>query len=194
MVSPSRLFCTLLLVLLPALGNAAPWRGLSVLQGEGTGVPLYGSVFIDRQAIGISDSRFNSPLVSAAGGWWFRPGIAAEVEFGRSLSDDSLNDLSLEVFSLMSVNLRLESPPTSGVAAYALFGFSRTNINSSFGGTVNNRKKSAFRGARAALGLTVRLAPRLILDGAFTHHEYDDDIGINSFRVGLRYELSDLNK
>ena len=171
---------------------AAPLGGLSLLQGRAA-VPLYGAVFIDRQAIGISGEKFTTPLINAAAGWWFRPGIAAEIEFGKSLTDDSLNALSLEVFSLASVNLRLESPPTNRLAAYALFGFSRTNFDSSFSGSVNNRKKNSFRGARAALGLTMRITPQLLLDGAFTHHEYDEDIGINSFRVGLRYELSGVN-
>lgn len=179
----TRFACVVALLLAPVLCFSASPLPLSSL-------PVYASATLDRQSIGISDSRFTMPVVTFTGGLWSRPGIGFELELGKSLSDDSLNNLDLEVHSFSSLNLRLESPPINRVAAYALFGLSRTNIDSGFSGDVVNQKKNSFRGFRGALGLTFMVGRQLVVDTAFTHHEYDDDIGINSFRLGLRFDFS----
>lgn len=197
-MSRTRFVCFLALLITPALGFSSSLlpthRALNNFAVPVTSLPVYASAFLDRQSIGISNSRFTMPVVTFAAGWWGRPGIALELEVGKSLGDDSLNNFELAVYSFSSLSLRLESPPVDRVAAYAIFGLSRTNIDSSFSGEVVNARKNTFQGGRGALGLTFKLTRQLLVDTAFTRHEYDDDIGINSFRVGLRYDFSDVGR
>lgn len=195
-MSQTRFACLLLLLLAPGLGFSASLQPTQRALNFGaampaTSLPIYASLFLDRQSIGISDSRFRMPVVTAAAGWWGWQGIGLELEFGRSLGDDTLNNFDLEVYSYTSLSLRLESPPIDRIAAYAAFGLSRTNIDSGFSGDVVNAKKSSFRGARGVFGLTFKMTRQLVVDTAFTHHEYNEGIGINSFRVGVRYDFSD---
>lgn len=166
----------------------------SSLQRSVANVPIYLSLFADRQTIGVADSDFGTPLITGVIGWWGWPGIGLELELGKSISDDAVNNLSLEVSSLTSANLRLESPATDGIAAYALFGLSRTSMDTSFSNGVSGNKKSFFRGARAAFGLTIQATRQVVVDAAFTHHLYDEDIAINSFRLGLRYDFIEVRR
>lgn len=193
-MSQPRFACFLALLLAPALGfSSSPLpthRALNFGAMPVTSLPVYVSAFIDRQSIGISDSRFTMPAVTVAAGWWGWPGIGLELELGKSIGDDSLNNLDLAVHSTASLNLRLESPAIDRVAAYAVFGLSRSNFDSAFNGEVVNAKKNSLRGMHSAFGLTIKWTQQLALDTAFSHHEYDDDIGINGFRIGLRYDFS----
>ena len=165
-------------------------RALSPIPLPAGPLPVYAAAFVDRQSIGISDSRFIVPVLMATAGLWSWNGIGIELGLGRSISDDSLNNFNLEVYSSLALNLRFESPPTNRIAAYALFGLARSNIKSGFSGDVINEKKNSFLGAQGAVGLTYRLSSQFAVDTSFTHHDYDEDIGINSFRVGLRYDFS----
>ena len=197
-MSQTRFACLLTLLLAPALGySASPEsssRALSFGNSPTTSLPIYASAFLDWQSIRISNSRFSLPVATVAAGWWGWPGIGLELELGRSLVDDSLNSLDLDVRSTASLSVRFESPFIDRVAAYGLFGVSRTNFDSQFSGEIDNAKQNPLRGARGVLGLTFKLSEQTVVDTAFSHHEYSDEISINSFRVGFRYDFSKRGK
>lgn len=180
------------LLLIPVLGFAAN----PALQRSDADLirsaefPVYLSAFLDHQRFGIDDDEFRSPLLSGALGVWGWPGIGLELELGKSLVDDDINNLSLEVYSQASLNLRLESPPTESIAVYVLLGFSRSHLDTRFKDGVSSRKKIDLRGARATIGLTLRATRHLAVDAAFTHHDYEDRIGATGVRVGLRYDFT----
>ncbi len=151
--------------------------------------PVYASVFADYQSIGIANAEIQTPVLTGVIGVWGWPGIGIEAELGKGVTEGDINNLALDVHSLTGFNLRLESPPSDGVAAYVLFGLSRTNLDSAFTAGFVGKKKNSLSGGRAAIGLTLRAARGLVVDASFSHHDYDDEIRINSFRLGLRYNF-----
>lgn len=169
-----RLISLATLLIFPVLGAA---------QSQG----LYLSAFLDRQSFDISDSRFTPVVGTVALGYWGWEGIGFELELGRGLKDSSVGDLDLEVSSMAALNLRLESPPIDRIAAYVQLGMVRTSFDTRFSGTAGSGLESNFTGPRFAIGLTFLATPNLHVDAGFSRHEYDDDIGINSFRVGIRF-------
>ena len=167
--------------MLAPLGASAQF----VKSGQG----LYYSGFIDRLSLGTEDltaSEIRPLVASGAIGYWVRKGIGLELEAGFGLTDDSIGDLDIDFNYGFAANLRLESPPISRFAAYALFGYVRTSYDATvdqFDSTID------LPGGRAAFGLTYLLNLQLRVDAGFTHHNYEDDTRINSFRIGLRYDL-----
>jgi len=149
---------------------------------------IYLSAFIDRQALGETDSagEFNPILASAVVGYWVRQGIGLELEAGVGVSDDAVGDLDLDSSSAVALSLRLESQPRGPIAAYALLGYVRSSFdlsNSGFDTTIT------LPGGRIGLGLTWLVNTQLRVDAGFAHHDYDGDTRINSFRIGLRYDV-----
>ncbi len=153
------------------------------------GLPnTYISAFLDRHSLGLNDNNVElKPVVaSAAVGYWLRNGIGVELEAGFGVADDSVGSLDVDFASKLGVNLRLESPAVSRFAAYALVGYVRT----SYDATANDVSTSvSLPGGRLVAGMTYILAPKLVLDAAFTHHDYDQEVRINSFRLGVRFDL-----
>ena len=100
--------------------------------------------------------------------------------------DDSVGSLDLDFDSGFGVNLRLESQPVSGFAAYAVFGY----VRSSFDVSVDGFNSSiTLPGGRLSFGMTYLINRYLHVDAGFSHHDYDGDTRINSFRLGLRYNI-----
>ena len=150
---------------------------------------LYFSGFVDRHSLGNETETASEirPLVgSAVIGYWVRKGIGLELEAGVGLTDDSVADLDVDFNSEFAANLRLESPPRSGIAAYALFGYVRTSYDTSVNGFDST---ITLPGGRIAFGLTFLLNSQLHVDAGFSHHDYDDDTRVNSFRIGMRFDL-----
>ncbi len=148
---------------------------------------FYFSAFVDRQSLNISSSSFAPIVGSVVLGFWGWEGIGLEAELGGGLADSSVGDLDLEISSMAALNVRLESPPIDRIAAYVQFGVVRSNIDSRFSGPANSSLDTTFSGPRLAIGLTFQLTPAWQFDAGFSRHEYDDDLGINSFRAGLRF-------
>jgi len=149
---------------------------------------VYLSAFLDRQSLGVNDTntQLRPVVLSGALGYWVLPGVGLELEAGVGVKDDTVGTLSVKFESKLAVNLRLESPPVNQVAAYAMFGYSRTNYDAVDRG-INN--SISLPGGRVALGLTYGLSRGILVDTAFTHHNYDRETRINSFRVGIRFDL-----
>jgi hypothetical protein len=175
-----RILTIALLLLLSPLCRAA----------GGLNLPFYATGFLDRQSISLSDARFEPLLAGVAVGAWLYEGIALEAELGTGVGEDDAGILSLETESQLSLGVRLESEPLSGVAAYAVLGVSGVSINSRFTAGIANTDSFQFRGFRGMFGLTFSPVPRWVIDAAFSRSEYDDDFGISSFRIGVRYALN----
>ncbi len=148
----------------------------------------YLSAFIDRQSLGLIGSTVElHPLVASASfGFWVAEGIGLEVEAGVGVEDDTVGNLDLNFESTLGFGVRLESPPIDRVAAYALFSFIETSYEATVDGVSTSLK---LPGGRMALGLTYRVSPNFFADASFTHHDYDEDARINSFRLGLRFDI-----
>ncbi|OED39785.1 hypothetical protein AB833_14340 [Chromatiales bacterium (ex Bugula neritina AB1)] len=175
-VNPGRL-SLLLFLLLPSFAAAQ--------------IPnLYLAAYGDRQVLGVADGEFTSAIGVLSVGYWIREGIGLELEAGTGLTDDSINSLELSVESLVAANLRLESPPMEDIAAYVLLGASAIRLDSDFSGIPDSSVDSSLTGFRGAIGLTFNLSPSWQLDAGFTHHEYNSDVSINSFRLGMRFILA----
>lgn len=167
------------LCLVPALSSA---------QEYGLSSRFYLSAFFDRQSLGVigSSQQVQPLVVSGVGGYWLRPGIGLELEAGFGLAGDGVGPLDVEANNTFGVNLRLESPPIERFGAYALIGYVRTSFSADDG---RGNSTLSLPGGRAALGLTYSLMPKMMLDAAFTHHDYDGDTRINSFRFGVRFDI-----
>lgn len=149
---------------------------------------VYLSAFIDRHTLGVIESTAQLKPVIATGsvGYWVFDGVGLELEAGFGLANDSVRNLDVDFGSKLGANLRLESPPVEGFAAYALFGYVRTSYNTNAGGS---KSSIVLPGGRLALGMTYALRSQVVLDAAFSHHDYDSDTRINSFRFGIRYDF-----
>ncbi len=149
---------------------------------------VYLSAFLDRQSLGESENsvELRPVLGSVSAGYWVRPGIGIELEAGVGLADDSVGSLDLDFESQLGINLRLESMPVSRFAAFALFGYVRSSYDVSVGGSSSS---ITLPGGRLSLGMTYLINPFLRIEAGLTHHDYDGDTRVNSFRFGLRYDL-----
>ena len=159
---------------------------------SGGSLPLYTSGYVDRQSLSLENARVRPVLATASLGLWLFDGIGGEIEVGAGLKDDSLNNLDFDVTSQLAINVRLESHARSGVAAYAVFGLVQTVFDTRFESIAESADSRNFRGVRVVAGLTFPVAERLTIDTAFTRSEYDDNMGVSSFRVGLRYQINDV--
>ncbi len=148
----------------------------------------YLSVFTDRQVLRVSENAtpIRPIVVSASAGYWVRPGIGLELEAGFGIVDDSIGTLEVDTSSQLAASLRLESKPQGNFAAYALFSYVRSTYDASVDGL---NSSLSFPGARLGIGLTYTVTPHWRADVGFTHHDYDGDTRVNSFRFGLRYDL-----
>jgi|GEM_PF-6379619 len=149
---------------------------------------FYFSGFFDRLSLGEEETAGDiEPLaVTGALGYWVLEGVGLELEAGFGVTDDSIRNLDADLRSEFALNLRLESPPTRGLAAYVLAGYVRTSYELSvddFSSTIN------LPGGRIAAGLTYLVNPFIHIDAGVAHHNYADDTRVNSFRIGLRYNL-----
>lgn len=149
---------------------------------------LYLSAFFNRHSLGVVESseQLKPTVASAAIGYWVREGIGLELEAGFGLTDDSVGNLDVDFQSKLGLNLRLESPHREGFAMYALFGYVRTAYDATVGG---QQSSISLPGGRVALGLTYLINRQTVLDAAFSHHDYDGETRINSFRLGVRFDL-----
>lgn len=163
------------------------------LAGQSPALPLYVSGTVDRQALSLENIKVRPAVASASIGVWLFEGIGSEIELGAGITDDSANNLEFDVSSQISLNLRFESSPLNGVGAYASFGLTRSSFDTRFSSVAGSAQKQNFRGFRGVFGLVFPLSPRWAVDTAFSRHEYDDSLGVNSFRVGVRYLVNDVS-
>ena len=170
-----------LLVLMPVTSFA---QQQSLVFGQDIG-NFYATAFVDRVSLGVNDSstELRPAVLSIAPGFWLREGIGIEFEAGFGFVDDSVGALDLDFDSALSVNLRLESPPSERFAVYVMGGYIRTTYTANLGGL---RESLSLPGGRIGLGFTYHVSPRWVVDTSFTHHDYDNDTRINSFRLGIR--------
>lgn len=166
--------------MLAPLGASAQW--LESKPG------VYLAAHLDRHSLGEADNSVElRPVVgSASVGYWVKLGIGLELEAGVGVVDDSVGSLDLDFKSHLGVNLRLESLPVSRFAAYALFGYVRSSYDVSVDGSSSS---ITLPGGRLSFGMTYMINPFLRVDAGFTHHDYDGETRVNSFRFGLRYDL-----
>ena len=149
----------------------------------------YLSIKAQQHAMRVSDTRFTLPAASLTGGYWFQQGIGLELEFSRSLSDEQRDGLEVELDQMVSLGVRLEGPPKDDLALYFVFSLSAAEVTSRF--DIETRSLgSSVDGYGVTFGLTWQAAvPGLALDLGATHNRLDDDIGVNTLHMGLRYTL-----
>ncbi len=149
---------------------------------------VYLSAFLDQQSLdaGGGSSDLEPLVAEVSAGYWFLEGVGLELDVGTGVADDSVGNLDVDFRSRVGLSLRFESPPAQRFAAYALFGYVRTSYRAEINGASST---ISLPGGRLALGLTYIVKPQFVVDGAFTHHNLEDDARINSFRIGVRYEL-----
>ena len=163
------------------------------LAGQNLSLPWYASGYIDRQSLSLENVKVRPVVASASAGVWWFEGIGSEIELGVGMSDDSANNLEFDVSSQISLNLRFESDPINGVAAYALFGLTRSAFESRFTSVADSAQNRDFRGFRGVFGLVFPLSQRWAVDAAFSRHEYDDGVGMNGFRIGVRHLMNEVS-
>jgi opacity protein-like surface antigen len=151
---------------------------------------FYGSVFLGWQSTSIDGSSFDTRLANVAGGVWLWEGIGVEAEFGFGYSEDSISGLRLEIPAQTMVNLRLESPPTSGYSAFVQAGVAHTEIDSRFATNTTAAGRgslsSSLTGYHVGVGLALQVNRWLIADAGYSRLLYEDDSGVNLFRLGVR--------
>lgn len=157
-----------------------------------TGLPIYVAGYVDRDSLSLEGAKVRPVLATATLGLWFFEGMGGEIELGTGLKDDSVNNLDFDVSTRLAVNLRLESPVINGVAAYAVFGVARSAFDTRFESIAGSADNRSYRGFRGAVGLVFPISSRWGIDAAFTRYEYDDDLGVNGFRIGARYAINDV--
>lgn len=178
-----RISLVLLVLCVPLVGQAQTLSGKAAER-------FYGSVFLGWQSTSIDGSSFDTRLANVAGGLWLWEGIGVEAEFGFGYSDDTISGLRLEVPVQTTLNLRLESPPTGGYSAFVQAGFAHTEIDSRF--TTNTAAagrgslSSSLTGFHAGVGLALHVNRWLVADAGFSRLLYEDDSGVNLFRLGVR--------
>ena len=152
---------------------------------------FYGTVVLGGQTVSVSDSSFEAGIGSLAAGVWLWDGIALEGELGTGFSDDRIFGLRLDVPLQFTLNLRLESPPADGYSAYVQFGVARTEIDSRF--TTNTAAEarstviSSLNGGHFGIGMVLHINQWLAADAGVSRLIYEDDSGVNLFRIGLRF-------
>ncbi len=170
-----------------------PFCALAQQSGSQLQPQFYLGANLDRFSLGNSSNTGDTnaelqPVIAMAQlGYWLRPGIGLELEAGAGVVSDSVGTLDLDFTSVMGANVRLESQPISRFAAYAVVGYVRSSYDLSSDGFDTS---ITLPGGRLAFGMTYILNRYLQLDGGFSHHDYDGDTRINSFRLGIRYETS----
>jgi len=149
---------------------------------------LYGGVDAQYGLMDIKGETFNPVLGRLNGGLWLREGVGIEVMLGAALNDDSNGSLNIDVPSLQSLSLRLQSPEDMHTKAYMLFGYARYELegsvsNSSFPGS------ESFAGASVSVGFIRRtsLAENISAYFEFTSYLADEDIEFGGVSLGLRY-------
>ena len=151
---------------------------------------LYGTVVVGGQTVSINDSTFETIIGGVGAGVWLWEGIALEGELATSFSDDRISALRLDVPLQFTLNLRLESPPADGYSAYVQFGVARTEIDSRF--TANtlaapqSTLNSSLNGGHFGIGMVLHINRWLAADAGVSRLIYEDDSGVNLFRIGLR--------
>ena len=89
------------------------------------------------------------------------------------------------------LNLRLESPPADGYSAYVQFGAARTEVDSRFttntAGAARSNITSSLTGFHFGIGLVLHINGWLAADAGVSRLSYEDDSGVNLFRIGLRF-------
>jgi len=157
-------------------------RAQSMLDNE----RFYGSLNLGWQNVSLAEIAYQPGLVSVAAGYWILPGIGFEAEVGRGYSDKTFNNLSLDLTSQASLNLRLESPRAAGYSAYMVFGIGRTAIQSSYDDQSSADLTTSLSGPRFGIGLIVHLSRRVAVDAGYNRYAYDDNAGVNQIRLGVR--------
>ena len=149
---------------------------------------FYFAGYLDRLALGVDSSSAElQPLVAGvSAGYWLLEGVGLELDAGTGVTDDSVGSLDVDFRSGVALSVRFESPPAERFGAYALFGYARTSYRTSLNGATSTL---SLPGGRLALGLTYGITRQIAVDAAFTHHDLDGDTRINSFRLGVRYDL-----
>lgn len=151
---------------------------------------FYASAFLGWQTATINDSSFESRMAQASLGVWLWDGIGLEGEWGASLTDDSISGLTLDVPSQVMLNLRLESPPSDGYAAFVQLGMARTEVDSRFStnsaAAGRGAVTSSLSGVHLGIGLVLHINRWLVADTGYSRLIYEDDSGVNLFRFGVR--------
>lgn len=183
-MSPVKLPC-IYAIALSILVALSPPVGAATFQPS-----AYLSIKAQQHSMRIGDTRFTLPAASLTGGFWFRQGIGLELEFSRSLTDEQRNGIETELDHMLSLGLRLESPPNDDLAVYFVFALSAAEVASRFTEIETRSLGSSLDGYGVTFGFVWQSAvPGLALDLGATHNRLDDDIGVNTLHIGLRYTL-----
>lgn len=150
----------------------------------------YLSVKGQQHAMRVGSTRFTLPSAALAGGYWFEPGIALELELGTSLSEETRNGVDLEMDQLLSLGVRLEAPPTDELALYFVFSLNAAELSSRFTEIEPQSVGSSLQGYGVTFGATWQTAlAGLVVDAGATHTRFESNLGINTLHIGLRYTL-----
>lgn len=141
---------------------------------------------------------------SGTAGWWIRNGFGIEVS-GDFLSDEgedrgadgdedseeqlSVSGLSLKLRSSLGVALRLASPELEGMRAFFVIGAVRYTLEERANGV--GVVTDDFTGTRVSLGWSKRLQrnPKLSITGEYRNYFAVDDVKLDGFTFGLRYDF-----
>lgn len=155
---------------------------------------IYLSAFVERdqlyasdEPLGLLSDPIEPMVVSGVVGAWLRPGIAIEAELGFGVRDDTIGALEVDVASQLAISMRLESPPSSGVAAYFAFGAVQSELDVNDQTATND--SLSLSGGRILLGLTYQLTPSSVIDLGLQHQNYEGDVHSNAFRIGVRFDV-----
>lgn len=147
---------------------------------------FYGSAGFQQNKIRISGSSFDLYGTTVRLGRWFKPGIGLEAAATIPLTDDRQSDVSIEMASLLSVGLRLESPMSrnQSTSSYVLGGFATTQITGVTSGAESTSK--TYSGAFAGIGLLHSLKQNSHLTIDYVYYKVDQSIAIPSVHFGFR--------
>jgi hypothetical protein len=168
-------------LLTPALLLALPFLALADTK-------FYGGLDAQYGLMDINGEAFNPVLGRLNGGLWLREGVGIEAMLGATLNDDSNGSLNIDVPSLQSVSLRLQSPEDMHTKAYMLFGYARYELEGSVSDS-NFPGSESFAGASVSVGFMRRtsLAENISAYFEFTSYLANEDVEFGGVSLGLRY-------
>ena len=117
------------------------------------------------------------------------PGHQFELAIMTSIKDDQLNQLTVDIPSVISVFYRYSAYPKSDVKFHLILGASQIEVESSYPGIANSTDK--FDGFSYGIGLeeAFQSIPNLKIKFDWISLYNGDQITINTTSLGLRYEF-----
>lgn len=151
---------------------------------------LYGELGLGAGAVKVGELDFYPGFASAALGAFVWPGIGVEVFADGGLREGIDDGFQLEVSQGVGAGIRLESPPSDGLAGYVVLGYAEFRVRQD---RDNDRGRTAdlvedFGGVRVSVGLVQRFERVRSLSLAAEYRKYyvEDGLDLDALVVSLR--------